>query len=101
MTLKGIWNKGSRQVSLNKEGGMLAGHGTVQDAWSSSTNDSKTYSNPMRAVAVSNDGTTDLTLTIGAITVTIKSAEQFEAAFDAFTSLTITTTSAHRVVVMG
>lgn len=46
-----------------------------------------------------NDGTADLTFTINTITRTVKSGENYEAKFDAFTSVTVNATSAYRAEV--
>lgn len=48
---------------------------------------------------ISNDGTANLTFTINGTTRTVKPGETYQSAFDAFTSLTISATSAYRAEV--
>lgn len=48
---------------------------------------------------ISNDGTANLTFTINSTTRTVKPGETYQAVFEAFTSLTISATSAYRAEV--
>lgn len=50
--------------------------------------------------SIINDGSADLTFTINGNTRTVKPGENYSALFDAFTSLTITATSAYRAEVL-
>jgi len=71
----------------------------VKDAFSGSTNVTKTYGTQMFGLGIVNDGETDVVVTLNGFTITLKAGESFDDLFDAFTSFTITTTSAYRSVV--
>lgn len=72
----------------------------VKDAFSGSANVTKSYgTTQMFGLGIVNDGETDLTVTLNGFTIVLKAGESFDDLFDAFTSFTITTTSAFRTVV--
>ena len=58
-----------------------------------------TFSGNRYGFFIVNDGTADLTFTINSKTRKVKSGENYEAKFDAFTSVTINATSAYRAEV--
>jgi hypothetical protein len=71
----------------------------VKDAWSGSTDITKNYASPMFGFGIVNDGTGDLTVTIGSISFTVKPGETFDDLFEGFTQIQITGNSAYRAVV--
>lgn len=58
-----------------------------------------TFSGNRYGFFIVNDGIADLTFTINSVIRTVKSGENYEAKFDAFTSITINATSAYRAEV--
>lgn len=66
---------------------------------SGNTTQTHTFGSPMSEFCISNDGQSDLSFTIGAITVTVKAGEVFEELFEPFASVTITTTVPYRALV--
>lgn len=75
--------------------------GTVAtEAWEGSSNITQTFTEDRYGFSIVNDGTTDLTFTINSQTRTVKPGEAYNALFDPFTSITITTTSAYRAEVL-
>lgn len=71
----------------------------VKDAFSGNANITKSYSEEMFGLGIVNDGETNLTVAINNFNIVLKAGESFDDLFDAFTSFTITTTSAFRAVV--
>ena len=75
--------------------------GTVaQEAWEGSANITKTFPSNRYGFSIMNDGTADLTFTINGQTRRVKPGEGYSALFPAFTSITITATSAYRAEVL-
>ena len=71
----------------------------VKDAFSGNATVTKSYGTQMFGLGIVNDGTADVVVTINGFTITLKAGESFDDLFDAFTTFTITTTSAYRTVV--
>jgi hypothetical protein len=71
----------------------------IKDSWSGSSNITKTFTSSMYGFDITNDGSSDLTFTINGLTITVKSGEVFSDVFEAFTSVTITTTVSYRATV--
>jgi len=71
----------------------------VKDAFNGNATVTKTYNTQMFGLGIVNDGETDVVVTVNGFTITLKAGESFDDLFDAFTSFTITTTSAYRTVV--
>lgn len=69
---------------------------TVKDAFSGNATVTKTYGTAKTGILLTNDGASDVTMTVNGLTNTIKPTEVFDMLFDPFTSVTITTTSAYR-----
>lgn len=75
--------------------------GTVaMEAWEGSANITKTFTEDRYGFSVVNDGTADLTFTIGDQTRRVKPGEFYNALFEPFTTLTINATSAYRAEVL-
>lgn len=75
--------------------------GTVaQEAWEGSSNITKTFTSNRYGFSILNDGTADLTFTINGNTRRVKPGEGYNALFPAFTSVTITASSAYRAEVL-
>lgn len=75
--------------------------GTVaQESWEGSVNITKTFPANRYGFSIMNDGTADLAFTINGNTRTVKPGEGYNALFPAFTSVTITATSAYRAEVL-
>lgn len=75
--------------------------GTVaQESWEGSSNITKTFPANRYGFSVMNDGTGDLTFTINGQTRKVKPGEGYSALFPAFTSVTITASSAYRAEVL-
>jgi hypothetical protein len=85
--------KGSQGFPYFREVGTVA-----CEAWNN-TAPITTFSGNRYGFFIVNDGTADLTFTINSVTRTVKSGEEYEAKFDAFTSVTINATSAYRAEV--
>lgn len=84
----GIEQDGTQRVKIN---------GTVlKDVFSGATNVTKTFSTPMRAFEISNDGTENLTYTINGLTMEVKVDEIDSNHFEAFTQVTVNATSTFR-----
>jgi hypothetical protein len=45
---------------------------------------------------ITNDGTADITVTIGSLSFTVKATETYSSLFDPFTAVTVSATSAYR-----
>lgn len=73
----------------------------VKDYWSGSATVTKTWANAMTSLMVANDGNADLTVGINGMTITVKATEVLDEHFDAFTSVTITSTVAFRAWARG
>lgn len=74
-------------------GGSSGGDGMisiVKESFSGSTNETKVFDETMYGFAISNDGATEITFTIGGETFTVKAGEVFEEHFPAFTEVIIT-----------
>jgi hypothetical protein len=75
--------------------------GTIaMESWEGSAISTQTFSTSRYGFSVSNDGTADLTFTINSQTRKVKPGEVYSALFDAFTTVTITATSAFRAEVL-
>lgn len=70
--------------------------GVAREPFSGSSNVTHTFSQPMTGFVISNDGTNDLTFTIGNYTFIVKSGEVYEDSFDSFTQVLVSATSAFR-----
>lgn len=68
----------------------------AKEPFSGSANVTHTFTQPMNGFVISNDGTADLTFTIGTDTYTVKQGEVFKERFTSFTQVIITTTMAYR-----
>lgn len=68
----------------------------ASEGFSGSSNFIKTFKQPMNGFVVSNDGTTDLIFAIGTDVYTVRAGEVFSSKFNAFTQVSIITTSAYR-----
>lgn len=66
----------------------------VKDIFTGSATVTKTYGSKMFGFFIMNEGVSNLTVTIGSITFTVKAGYEFDDLFDGFTSVTITGTSA-------
>jgi hypothetical protein len=73
----------------------------VKDFWSGSAGITKTFSGPRTSLMIANDGSGDVTVTVGSITFPVKSTEVFDEKFDPFTQVVIATTSAYRAWARG
>ena len=74
--------------------------GTVaMEAWTNAA-PITTYPSARYGFSIINDGTADLTFTINGNTRTVKPGENYNALFDAFTSLSISATGAYRAEVL-
>lgn len=62
----------------------------AKEPFSGSSNTAKTFSGPMSGFVIYNDGNNDLTFTIAGDTYTVKGKEMFQADFEPFTTVTIT-----------
>lgn len=67
-----------------------------QEPFSGSATVTHTFTKSMNGFGITNDGTGDLTFTIGSDTFTVKTNETWEYPVDVFTQVTITTTVAYR-----
>jgi hypothetical protein len=75
--------------------------GTIaMEAWEGSANITSTFTDNRYGFSVVNDGTADLTFTINSQTRKVKPGENYYALFEAFTTVTITATSAYRAEVL-
>lgn len=72
---------------------------TVKDTFSGETSVTKNYQAKMYGFAIVNDGSADLTVTIGAHSFVVKPGEGFDDLFDPFTSVQVSGDSAFRAVV--
>lgn len=82
--------------------GAVAFHeqGTVMvDMWSGASSVNKTFNKPCQTFAITNDGSSDIDVTIDHFQFTVKVDESFEGKFPVFNSLSISTTSAYRAYV--
>lgn len=70
----------------------------VVDSFEGSGDYTYTSTEPLRGVAIVNDGEADLTLTVNGITTTVKGGEMFDECYRVFTIVTITTTSTYRAL---
>ncbi|TWT04591.1 hypothetical protein [Planomicrobium sp. CPCC 101079] len=76
-------------------------HGTVAaEAWEGSATETKTFSDARYAFSIANDGIANVSFTINGQTRKVFPGESYYALFDAFTSVTITATSAYRAEVL-
>ena len=66
--------------------------------YAGSTTATHTPGLPCVGISITNDGASSLTFTINSITITVKAGENFSAEFDPFTSVTVTTSVAYRLV---
>lgn len=74
----------------------------TKDYFEGSATVTKDYStSPMTGVDIANDGSSSLTYTVGELIMTILPGDSDSRNFDAFTSLTVTTSSAFRCWVRG
>ena len=74
--------------------------GTVaMEAWTN-VSPITTFPSARYGFSIVNDGTADLTFTINGNTRTVKPGENYNALFDAFTSLSISATGAYRAEVL-
>lgn len=71
----------------------------LRDSWEGNVNVTKTFASSMSYLEVINNGTTDVTFTIGTITIRVAPGYGFGSSFDPFTSVTIVTTSAYQAIV--
>jgi hypothetical protein len=71
----------------------------VKEVWSGNSTITKTFSQKMFGFGIVNDGTGDLTVTIGNISFIVKPGETFDDLFEGFTQVTISGNSAYRAVV--
>ncbi len=74
---------------------------TAHEPFSGSATVTHTFGSNMNGFAIKNDGTTDLTFTIGSDTYTVKAGESFIENFGTFISVTVTTTSPFRAYGLG
>ena len=80
---------------------MTKEHSVIRDSFSGSSNTTKTYDRDMNYISIKNDGSSDLTLTVGVINITVKSDEELSAYFTPFTSFSIVATDSFRCLVGG
>jgi hypothetical protein len=73
--------------------------GVIQEYFSGSSTTTHNLKHKSRSISLANDGQADLTITINDLVITIKSGEYFEDEFELFTTITVTTTSAYRLLV--
>jgi hypothetical protein len=74
--------------------------GTIaMEAWTN-TNPITTFPSARYGFSIVNDGTSDLTFTINGNVRTVKPGENYNALFEAFTSLSINATGAYRAEVL-
>lgn len=73
----------------------------VRESWVGSSNTTKTFATTMSAFAIVNNGASDLTFTIGDVTVTVKAGQSFDDSFYPFTQVIINTTVAYQALVRG
>lgn len=78
-------------------------HKTIQsksppiiDYFEGTDNVTHTFSQIVSGFGITNDGSSDLTVTINGLTITVKAGEVFEDSFVSFTTATITTTVPYR-----
>ena len=87
--------KGSDGAPYYRARGSIA-----MEAWSGSSNYTKTFADNRYGFSIMNDGAADLTFTINSQTRTVKPGEAYNALFDPFTSVTINATGAYRAEVL-
>lgn len=73
----------------------------AREPFSGSANVTKTFTQPMNGITISNDGASELTFTIGTDTFTVKAGEVFSEKFSPFTQVTVTTTVPFRAYGLG
>lgn len=75
--------------------------GNVKDYWTGTANVTKTFTSPRNSLLLSNDGASDVSVTINGMTIVVKPTEVFDERFDEFASVTIATTSIYRAWARG
>lgn len=85
------------QLIRNIQGGgaMLV----VKEYFEGNTNITKSFSEDMDGLTISNDGATDMTVVINEITIPVKAGEVFDETFEPFTEVTINTSGSYRAYV--
>jgi hypothetical protein len=73
----------------------------AKEPFSGTSNFTKTFSKPMNGIVISNDGASDLTITIGTDIFTVKAGEVFSEMFEPFTQVIVTTTVPYRAYGLG
>jgi hypothetical protein len=69
---------------------------TLKDYFFGSSAVTKTYGTNKIGFMITNDGTADITVTIGSLSFTVKATETYSSLFDPFTAVTVSATSAYR-----
>jgi hypothetical protein len=65
----------------------------LRDAWTGSANLNKTFATPMQYFEIVNTGVTDISFTIGTITVVVQAGIGFGSSYDPFTQVNISATN--------
>lgn len=74
----------------------LFGNNIMKDYFTGSTNVTHPFQQLMSGFVISNDGTSDLTITINSLTITVKSGEVFGESFEPFSQVSINTNVPYR-----
>jgi hypothetical protein len=78
---------------------MQINRGRAEQPFSGSTNITKTFTNPCTSFVISNDGASDLTITINGASWVIKGGEVFDEDFAPFKQVAIVTAVPYRAYV--
>lgn len=73
----------------------------VQDSFWGNSDVTKKYNKVMHQIIVSNDGSSDVTVTAGKITFIVKPDEQFDELLPQFNEVKVETSSEFRILVKG
>ncbi|MBU9724117.1 MULTISPECIES: hypothetical protein [Bacillaceae] len=84
------------------ESGLNVGTGnSIVEMWSGSSNETRNFNQNLNTFGITNDGNTNVNITIGDVSFSVKQGESFEASFNSFDEIVIDTTSPYRAYVKG